>query len=137
MASRQFLCLHSCRTTRWLRNQNAVATRPFHWSPAVQFPYKDSQDRNSIMTSKTEGTKSGRDSDASEDTEAAYNPKKTSPEAAKEAAEGPELDVSGANQEISKPMGDKGEAGQGAGKEVRKGGSSGGKSPAKEGKPPV
>lgn len=139
MTSRQFLRLHSCRTTApRLRNQGAIATaRSFHWSPAAQLPYKDTQDRNSLKKNGTEGTKSGRDSDASEDPEAAYNPQKTSPEAARAAAKGPELEVSGANQEVSKPVGDKGEADQGAGKEIRKGGSSAGKSPAKKGNPPL
>ncbi|ROT36591.1 hypothetical protein SODALDRAFT_335693 [Sodiomyces alkalinus F11] len=135
MASRQFLRVHSHQTTTWLRNRSAVTTRPFHRSSTAQFPYKDTQDRTSLKKNGTETTKSGRDSDAAADPEAAYNPQKTSPEAAMEAAKGPELEVSGANQEMSKPMGDRGEADQGSGKEVRKGGSSGGKSPAKKGKP--
>lgn len=75
--------------------------------------------------------KSGRDDD--DDDAAAAAPKTAfrkggnSPEEARDAASdeeggGDPLEVSGANQELSKPQGDEGGKNHGAGKEVRKGG---------------
>jgi hypothetical protein len=94
--------------------------------------YKDSQDRESINTGSTEHTKTGRDSDAA-DSQTAFDPSKTSPE--KEKKSGKLLEVSGANQDISKPQGDeRGEKKKsGAGKETSKGGASRGGSAPKKG----
>lgn len=98
--------------------------------------YKDSQDRESLKPGSTENTKTGRDQDmANENPDAAFNPSKTSPEAAKEAQSSGDhtLDASGANQEMSKPRGDERARPEGAGKETSKGGASSRKSPPKSG----
>lgn len=115
-----------------------LTVRSYRATPAFRYPYKDTQDRESLKPSRTEGTMSGRDADvATENPDAAFNPSKTSPEAER-AAGGTELDISGANQEISKPQGDEKSVNKsrGAGKEVAKGGKSGGGSPPKNGSPP-
>ncbi|KAH7312393.1 hypothetical protein B0I35DRAFT_480850 [Stachybotrys elegans] len=108
------------------------ATRAYHSTVPVSQAYKDSQDRNSLRPSSAENTKSGRDDDAAANPDAAFNPKKTSPEEAERTAnknsatDTNPLEVSGANQEMSKPTGDeKTKKKSGAGKETRKGGKSG------------
>lgn len=111
--------------------------RPFHSSTATAFPYKDTQDRESLNPSGTEGTKTGRDSDVARDNpDAAFNPNKTSPETEKRTAD-EKLDVSGAAHDVSKPQGDeKTSGGNGSPvKEIGKGGKSSGASPPKKGKP--
>ncbi|KAM0277881.1 hypothetical protein ACHAQH_005513 [Verticillium albo-atrum] len=110
-----------------------AATRPIHTTPSRP-AYKDTQDRESLKPSGTEGTKSGRDSDTG-NLESAFDPSVTSPEGAKEANRNQgnqELDVSGASQDVSKPRGDE-KSGQEKPQEVRKGGASGGASPDKKG----
>ncbi|KAI8167404.1 hypothetical protein K4K49_006957 [Colletotrichum sp. SAR 10_70] len=107
-------------------------TRALTGTATARLPYKDTQDRNSINTGTTEATKSGRDQDAAKDSEA-FDPSKTRPET--ERKEGSdELHASGANQKLSKPQGEN-PSGKGAGKEVRKGGKSGGGSAPKAGTP--
>lgn len=113
------------RTLRW-------AARPYHASPALCHPYKDSQDRETLRPRSAQNTKSGRDDDVAANEDAAFNPHKTSPEteydtaAAGRDAVNP-LEASGANQPLSMPHGDEKKAGgNGPGKEVRKGGASGG-----------
>lgn len=109
-----------------------AAMRSYHAAPALRYAYKDTQDRESLKPTGTEGTRSGRDGDTAEmNPDAAFNPDKTSPEEARRTG-GSELDVSGANQEVSKPQGDE-KAPNKSDKEVRKGGSSGGGSPPKKG----
>ncbi|KAM0331609.1 hypothetical protein ACHAQA_003288 [Verticillium albo-atrum] len=132
---RTLLRLQPAQTTiRQASLAAAAATRPYHATLAARLPYKDTQDRESLKPSGTEGTKSGRDSDTG-DLAAAFDPSVTSPEAAKEANSGNEgLDVSGASQDVSKPRGDE-KSGQEKPKEVRKGGASGRGSPAKKGSP--
>lgn len=91
----------------------AAAARGFHGSSRPQRPYKDDQDRESLKPKSTEGSKSGTDQDAAE-TSAAFDPSTTSPEGAKDKAEGETngnpLDVSGANHGKSKPLGSQGGA---------------------------
>lgn len=91
----------------------AAASRGFHVSPRPQLPYKDDQDRESLKPKSTEGSGSGTDHDAAE-TSAAFDPSTTSPEGAKNKAEGENngnpLDVSGANHGKSKPLGSQGGA---------------------------
>lgn len=108
-----------------------------HATAARRQPYKNAQDRDSLKPQAQENTKSGSDDDVSSHGEAAFNPKKTDPQDAKETAgkdtDGNPLDVSPANQEMSKPQGDKAEGEKrraGSGKEK----SSGGKIPPKHGK---
>lgn len=113
--------------------------RNYRATSAARLPYKDTQDRESLKPSGTEGSKSGRDSDiATNNPDAAFNPDKTSPEAAKSTS-GPDIEFSGANQDMSKPQGDEKQANKqrGQGKEMDKGGASGGKSPPKKGTPGV
>ncbi|KAL2207762.1 hypothetical protein CC79DRAFT_1333590 [Sarocladium strictum] len=114
--------------------------RPYHTTPLLRLPYKDDQDRESLKPRSTENTKTGSDQDvAGADPDAAFNPNKTSPEAAHQAADdnaGNPLEGSGANQELSKPRGDeKSGNDRGPGEEVRKGGKSSGHSAQKKGDP--
>lgn len=115
----------------------AAAARSLHSSPRSQFPYKDDQDRESLKPKSTEGSKSGTDQDAAESS-AAFDPSTTSPEGAKDKAEGEgngnPLEASGANQEKSKPLGNTGgrEMKDTARQETKK--SSHGHSPEKKGK---
>ncbi|TEA15954.1 hypothetical protein C8034_v001431 [Colletotrichum sidae] len=104
--------------------------RGLAYTAATRFPYKDDQDRNDLKPRSTEGTKTGTDSEAAQSSEA-FDASKTRPESER-AANGPELEVSGANQEVSKPQGDKPD-GRTPGKETRKGGRSGGGSSPKAG----
>lgn len=89
----------------------AAAAQGFHNSPRHQLPYKDDQDRESLKPKSTEGSKSGTD-DAAAQSGAAFDPSTTSPEGAKDQAEreggGNSLDVSGANHDKSKPLGNSG-----------------------------
>lgn len=105
-------------------------------------PYKSSQDRESLDPRSQENTRSGRDEDVAADSGAAFDPNVTRPETSyrkAEATEGGEgdsnsLNASGANQELSKPMGDEPSSkGTGPGKEVRKGGTSRNQSAPKSG----
>lgn len=115
----------------------ASATQCFHSSPRQQLPYKDDQDRESLKPRSTEGTKSGTDNAAAQ-SGAAFDPSTTSPEVAKDKAEreggGNSLDVSGANPDKSKPLGESGggEMQGTARQETKK--SSHGHSPEKKGK---
>jgi hypothetical protein len=82
-----------------------IAARQYHPTPNL-LSYKDDQDRQSLKPRRSEGTKSGWDDEVAEKTDAAFNPKKTSPEDAKASAasNGNPLEASGANQEFSKPQ---------------------------------
>lgn len=108
----------------------AIATRAYRASPPTRHPYKDAQDRDSLKPRSAEQLKSGRDDDAAAAAKTAFRKGRNSPEEARDAASteegGDPLEVSGANQELSKPQGDEGGKNHGAGKEVRKGGRSGG-----------
>lgn len=57
----------------------------YHTSRRVQLPYKDDQDRESLKPRSTEGTKSS-DDDAAAQTDTAFDPSTTRPEAEKESA---------------------------------------------------
>ncbi|KAH8177188.1 SMP-30/Gluconolaconase/LRE-like region domain-containing protein [Sarocladium implicatum] len=116
--------------------------RPYHTTRLLRLPYKDDQDRNTLKPRSTENTKSGSDQEvAGADPDAAFNPDKTSPEAAAASSAGgygneDPLEASGANQELSKPRGDeKSGLDKGPGEEVSKGGASKGKSAEKKGAP--
>ncbi|KZZ94272.1 hypothetical protein AAL_05239 [Moelleriella libera RCEF 2490] len=120
--------------TRPLR-VGALALRPYHTTPPTRRPYKDSQDRESLKPEANEYTRSGRDTDVTkDDPHAAFGQDGAkSPEAAK--GDDP-LQASPANQELSKPQDSKesgGEHTSGAGKEIRKGGRSGGGAAPKKG----
>ncbi|OAQ71328.1 hypothetical protein VFPPC_13502 [Pochonia chlamydosporia 170] len=114
------------------------AANRYHTTPAFAYPYKDSQDRESLKPRSSQNTKSGRDDDVAATPKAAFGRDVTSPEGERATAteeEGSDpLEVSGANQALSKPQGDE-RAGHnmGAGKEVRKGGRSGGGGAPKKG----
>lgn len=101
---------------------------------APRLANKDSQDKDSLKPRSTEYSKSGSD-DAAAHSDAAFNPSKTSPEAAEktseaegkgEAAEGDPLNASPGNPDISKP--NDSEVG-GASQGTRKGTSGGGSAP--------
>lgn len=116
--------------------RSASHLRPYHATTTLRFPYKDSQDRETLRPRSTQNTKSASDDDVAANVDAAFNPRKTSPEAEKKAAAAGNrsvnpLEASGANQGISKPHGDeKTSKGNGPGKEVNKGGpSAGGSAP--------
>jgi hypothetical protein len=117
-------------------SRSAIAPlRSYHATPAVRYAYKDSQDRESLKPGGTEGSKSGRDGDMARDNpDAAFNPSKTSPEEAQGTSDS-ELEFSPANQGMSKPQGDEKDVKKnwGKGKEMDKGGKSGGTSPPKKG----
>ncbi|EEU46874.1 uncharacterized protein NECHADRAFT_99624 [Fusarium vanettenii 77-13-4] len=124
-----------------------TTVRPLHTTSRLRVPYKDSQDRESLRPVSNENTKSGRDEQmTSEHADTAFDPNTTRPE--EEAAQtrqstskkGPEgedpLHASGANQDISKPLGDENTIKKtGAGKETSKGGASRKGSASKKGQP--
>jgi hypothetical protein len=83
-------------------------------------PYKDDQDRESVKPRSSEATKSGSDNDAAH-SEAAFNPQKTRPGPEKEASN-EELEVSGANQQVSKPRGDAPQGNKGTADKSKKSG---------------
>lgn len=89
----------------------AAAARGFQRSSRPQFPYKDDQDRESLKPKSTDGSKSGTDNEVAHSS-AAFDPSTTSPESAKEKAEGGggdnPLEVSGASHDKSKPLGSPG-----------------------------
>lgn len=120
------------RPLKPLRIAIAIATRAYRASPPARQPYKDAQARDSLKPRSAEQLKSGRDDDAAAAApKTAFRKGGNSPEEARDAASdeeggGDPLEVSGANQELSKPQGDEGGKNHGAGKEVRKGGRSGG-----------
>lgn len=64
---------------------NQTSARAFQTS-AVRNAYKDDQDRESLKPKAHEYTQSGTDDQAAANSDAAFNPNKTSPEAEKEAA---------------------------------------------------
>lgn len=131
-----FQALRSVNLARTASSLRAVAApspsiRTFRSAAAARSPYKDDQDRNTLKPRSTEGTKSGRDDDVAKNSEA-FDPSRTRPETERQGG-GPELDVTGANQDVSKPQGDKPGGKGGAGKETRKGGKSGSGSTPKAG----
>jgi hypothetical protein len=118
--------------------------RMLHGTLAPQAPYKNSQDRETLDPRRPENTQSGRDDDVAQKPAAAFDPRKTRPETSYRAAERASsadgedgsnpLQASGANQELSKPMGDeKSTQGTGPGEETRKGGASRRQSAPKKG----
>ncbi|KAK5013915.1 hypothetical protein LTR16_004089 [Cryomyces antarcticus] len=140
--ARRFLSPSLTRSTPF-RLSPALAPRSFHSSRRALYPSKDSQDKDSVVPKSTEYSKSGSD-DASAATDAAFDPSTTRPEQEQKQAEGASggasvnpLEVSPANQEVSKPRGEqeggagasKAESGQSSGRE----GASGGGSPTKNG----
>jgi hypothetical protein len=114
---------------RPVRTRQSWPSRSYQ-SSAQLLAYKHSQDRESLKPDRGENTKSGQDGDAASQSDAAFNPNETDPQKEKntagEGAESNPLEVSGANQGVSKPQGDE-KTGQkrGAGKETQKGGASG------------
>ncbi|WYZ37778.1 hypothetical protein EsH8_II_001284 [Colletotrichum jinshuiense] len=111
-----------------------ITTRTFASTPATRFASKGTQDRESLNPSSNEGTKSGDDSEAAH-VKGAFDPSTTRPGKERKEANGNTLDVSGANQEVSKPQGDNPNGKGGTGKGAKKGGkSSGGASTPKGGK---
>ena len=130
---------------RTIMRTSATTIRPLHTTTRMQMPYKHDQDRESLRPVVNENSKSGTDEQvASEHADIAFDPNSTRPEEAAEKTrkktkskgrEGEDaLNASGANQEISKPMGDeKTIRTKGAGEEISKGGSSQGGSAPKKG----
>ncbi|OLN86152.1 hypothetical protein CCHL11_04083 [Colletotrichum chlorophyti] len=108
------------------------AARTISNTAPARFAYKDSQDRETLKPGGTEGTKTGRDSEVAHD-KAAFDPSTTRPESERDEG-GNVLNVSGANQEASKPQGDHGDGERSVGKETRKGGKSAGGDSPKAGK---
>lgn len=115
----------------------------YHSSSCLRLPYKDDQDRESLKPRSTEGTQSSSDDDAAAQTNTAFDPSTTSPEAEKASAkqehkhknEANPLESSGANQGGLHPEGKRGEM-QEATKSERNKASRGG-SPEKKGKGPA
>ncbi|KHN97958.1 uncharacterized protein MAM_04347 [Metarhizium album ARSEF 1941] len=126
------------RPARLTRLPRLLVAKAHHTSPVSCSPYKDSQDRESLRPRPAENTKSGRDDDVAGAPKAAFGRGVTSPEgqramAGKEEGGDP-LEASGANQDLSKPQGDeKSRRVAGAGREVSKGGKSGGGNTQKHG----
>jgi hypothetical protein len=102
-------------------------TRKYHPTGKL-LSNKDSQDRQSLDPRRSEGTKSGTDDQVAEKTDAAFNPKNTSPEGEKESAakasNGNPLEASGANQEFSKSQASE-EVADKTDKKTKSGGSKG------------
>ncbi|KAF7891811.1 hypothetical protein EAF00_008113 [Botryotinia globosa] len=88
----------------------SLTIRSFTNTPTSLLPRKDSQHKDSIDTTATEYSKSGSDDAAAREESAAFDPSITSPESEKSEAgkggDGNPLDVSPANQEVSKPRGE-------------------------------
>lgn len=86
----------------------ATFTSRFLSSTPARFAQKDAQEKDSLVPRSTEYSKSGSD-DAAAHSDAAFNPNKTSPEAAEATAEKEQggkdnsLNASPGNHEISKP----------------------------------
>ena len=85
----------------------SVATfRTHHQTAILRQPYKDDQDRESLKPRAQESSKSTSDEDAAHD-DAAFDPNQTKPETAKDKGsqkpDGSPLEVSPANQDVSKP----------------------------------
>lgn len=89
----------------------ALSQPRFLSTTAPRFASKDAQDKDSLKPRSNEYSKSGSD-DAAAHSDAAFNPNKTSPEAAEqtaeaegkgEGAESDPLNVSPGNPEVSKP----------------------------------
>ncbi|WXC59047.1 hypothetical protein SNK03_004937 [Fusarium graminearum] len=130
---------------RTIMRTSATTIRPLHTTARRQMAYKHDQDRESLHPTANENSKSGTDEQmVSEHADVAFDPNTTRPEEAAEKtrkktkSKGPEgedaLHASGANQEISKPLGDeKTTKTKGAGEEIAKGGSSGRGSAPKKG----
>ncbi|KAK1969361.1 hypothetical protein LZ32DRAFT_603531 [Colletotrichum eremochloae] len=135
MASRALRTFNFCAAAGRLRLTAPVAatrSRTFAGAAVRRLAYKDTQNRESLNPSGTEGTKTGRDSDVAHE-DGAFDPSTTRPGSEKDEAGGGSLDVSGANQAASKPQGDKATGDSGPGRETRKGGKSSGSSAAKAG----
>ncbi|KAF5021055.1 hypothetical protein F66182_6888 [Fusarium sp. NRRL 66182] len=127
---------------------SATTIRPLHTTTRLRMPYKHDQDRESLRPVANENTKSGQDGQMSDEhADVAFDPNTTRPEPAADElkkrtqAKSPEdedpLNASGANQELSAPMGnEKTIKTRGAGEEISKGGSSGGGSAPKKGNLP-
>ncbi|KAK4147519.1 uncharacterized protein C8A04DRAFT_24773 [Dichotomopilus funicola] len=103
--------------------------RPYHLTARCLLPYKDDQDRQSLNPRRSEGTKSASDDEVAEKSDAAFNPRKTSPEAEHESAgkesNGNPLEASGANQELSRPKSSSQQRSGEEGKKEKSGGSGG------------
>lgn len=120
------------------RTPRAIVSQPrFLSTTAPRFASKDAQDKDSLKPRSNEYSKSGSD-DSAAASDAAFNPNKTSPEAAERTAEaeGKEdsgesdpLNVSPGNPEVSKPRPDQ-EGGADSGVRTK---TSGGGSPNKSG----
>ncbi|OIW25200.1 hypothetical protein CONLIGDRAFT_84816 [Coniochaeta ligniaria NRRL 30616] len=111
-----------------------LASRQLHTTPRPQ-AYKDDQDRESLKPKAPYGSQSAGDEAASHNPDS-YSRKKTDP--SREKKDNPEeLDVSGANQDLSKPQGDNAaeeSRPSGPDRKERSGGSTG---KGKAGKPDV
>ena len=66
--------------------QIVYAARAFTNTSRSLYPRKDSQDKDSMNTEANEYAKSGTDDDAARQSDAAFNPDKTSPEEQLETA---------------------------------------------------
>lgn len=128
--------MRSLTTLRALRIQRplTIASRQLHTTAPVR-AYKDDQDRESLKPKAPYGSQSAGDEAASHNPDS-YSRKKTDP--SKEKGDNPQdLDVSGANQDLSKPQGDnaaKESRASGPDRKERSGGSTGA---GKAGKPDV
>lgn len=123
--------------------QKAVGA--YHTSRRLQLPYKDDQDRESLKPRSTEGTKSSSDDDAAAQTDTAFDPSTTSPEAEKESARKESkqkdgtspLESSGADQGASQQLGRKGGSEMDQTTKNDRNKASGAGSPEKRGKSPA
>lgn len=121
----------SARALRLTRTARPSTLTPrFISTTPARFAAKDSQDKDSLNPTSTEYSKSGSD-DAAASSDAAFNPKKTSPEEAEATAEREaggkdnSLNASPGNKDISEPNDP---SGGGVGAPSRKG-SGGGSAP--------
>ncbi|PSS03446.1 hypothetical protein BD289DRAFT_449541 [Coniella lustricola] len=106
----------STRTTprAAVARQSTTFQRGYRTTSALQLPYKDDQDRESLKPRSTEGTQSSLGDDEAAHTDTAFDPNKTRPEEEREAAHqekghaGNPLETSGASHEKSMPLGQEG-----------------------------
>ena len=73
-------------------HRSLVASRLFAHATRVNYPRKDSQDKDSINTEATEYSKSSTDDDSARQEDAAFNPNVTDPQEQK--------DLAGKNREV-------------------------------------
>ncbi|KAK1771794.1 hypothetical protein QBC33DRAFT_167708 [Phialemonium atrogriseum] len=121
-----------------LLTRRSPPRRAYHPTPAPRLPYKDSQDRQSLKPRTNGSSKGPSDEEIASGVGASYSRDATEPgseteTAKRDSADGVNpLEMTGANQEFSKPQGDGGAAENRAGTDKKR--TSGAGNKGKKGK---